>query len=56
MLSAESLIVNIKIKTSTENLPTQPGCVPAIHTDILSNFVEFVQYVTFLDSFQACMF
>ena len=35
--------VNTRIKTSTENLPTQPGSVLAIRTDILSNFVEFVQ-------------
>ena len=47
--------VNTRIKTSTENLPTQPGSVLAIRTDILSNFVEFVQYVTFLARTEASM-
>ena len=36
-------------------MPTQPGCVLAIRTDILSNFVEFVQYVTFLARTEASM-
>ena len=37
--------VNKKIKTTTltENLPTQPGCVFGIRTDILSNIVVFVK-------------
>ena len=35
--------VNTRIKTSTENLPTQPGSVLAIRTDILFNFVEFLR-------------
>ena len=35
--------VNNKIKTTTENLPTQAGCVPGIPTDFLSKSLVFVE-------------
>ena len=35
--------VNNQIKTTTENLPTQPHCVPGVLTDSLSNFVAFIE-------------
>ena len=40
--------VNNKIKTTTENLPTQAGCVPGIPTDFLSKSLVFVEYCTIL--------
>ena len=40
--------VNNKIKTTTENLPTQAGCVPGIPTDFLSKSLVFVESCTFL--------
>ena len=40
--------VNIKIKTTTENLPTQAGCVPGIPTDFLSKSLVFVESCTIL--------
>ena len=30
-------------KTTTENLPTQPCCVPGVRTDSLSKFVAFIE-------------
>ena len=41
--------VNNQIKTTTENLPTQPCCVPGVRTDSLSNFVAFVENGTKLN-------
>ena len=35
--------VNNQIKTTTENLPTQPCCVPGVRTDSPSKFVAFVE-------------
>ena len=35
--------VNNQIKTTAENLTTQPGSVPSVHTDSLSNFVAFIE-------------
>ena len=40
--------VNIKIKTTTENLPTQAGCIPGIPTDFWSKSLVFVESCTFL--------
>ena len=40
--------VNNKIKTTTENLPTQAGCVPGIPTDFLSKSLVFVESCTIL--------
>ena len=40
--------VNNKIKTTTENLPTQAGCVPGIPTDFLSKSLVFVKSCTIL--------
>ena len=40
--------VNNKIKTITENLPTQAGCVPGIPTDFLSKSLVFVESCTIL--------
>ena len=40
--------VNNKIKTTTENLPTQAGCVPGIPTDFLSKSLVFVESCMFL--------
>ena len=40
--------VNNKIKTTTENLPTQAGCVPGIPTDFLSESLVFVESCTIL--------
>ena len=41
--------VNNKIKTTTENLPTQAGCVPGIPTDFLSKSLVFVENGTKLN-------
>ena len=41
--------VNNKIKTTTENLPTQAGCVPSIPTDFRSKSLVFVESCTFLN-------
>ena len=41
--------VNNKIKTTTENLPTQAGCVPGIPTDFWSKSLVFVESCTFLN-------
>ena len=40
--------VNNKIKTTTENLPKQAGCVPGIPTDFWSQSLVFVKSCTFL--------
>ena len=40
--------VNNKIKTTTENLPTQAGCVPGIPTDFWSKSLVFIESCTFL--------
>ena len=41
--------VNIKIKTTTENLPTQAGCVPGIPTYFWSKSLVFVESCAFLN-------
>ena len=40
--------VNNKIKTTTENLPTQAGCVPGIPTDFWSKSLVFIESCMFL--------
>ena len=34
---------NNQIKTTTENLPTEPSCVRGVPTDSLSKFMAFVE-------------
>ena len=42
------LNVNNKITTTNENLPTQSGYVLGIHTDILSEFMVFIDFDSLL--------